>query len=80
MADKELTWHLPGSKTDHMALGAERTLPCFCGLDALPCPFHLAMEHMLWLRSSKHSDEGSAILFPTACGNVASKAAVIKTF
>ena len=79
-ADKELTWHLPGSKTDHMALGVERTLPCFCGLEALPCPYHLALEHLHWLRVSKHSDEGTAILFPTANGTVSSKAAVITTF
>ena len=49
VADKELTWHLPGSKTDHMALGVERTLPCFCGLDSIPCPSHIPMDHLQWL-------------------------------
>ena len=80
LVDKELTWHLPGSKTDHMALGVERTPPCFCGLDAIPCPYHLALEHMQWLRASKHSDEGTAILFPTSGGLAPSKAALIRTF
>ena len=35
---------------------------------------------MQWLRASKHSDEGAAILFPTSGGLVASKAALIRTF
>ena len=46
----------------------------------LPCTYHLALEHLLWLFSSKHSDEGTAILFPTSNGNVSSKAEVIRTF
>ena len=33
-ADKTITWHLPSSKSDHLALGVQRTLPCMCGLDA----------------------------------------------
>ena len=28
----EISWNLPGSKSDHMALGVTRSWPCLCGL------------------------------------------------
>ena len=46
ISDKELTWHLPGSKSDHMTLGAQRMLPCFCDLESIPCRFHIALDHL----------------------------------
>ena len=76
----EITWHLPGSKTDHMALGVDRTLPCFCGIDSVPCPYHLALEHLSWLRASKYSDASTAALFPNVNGTISSKEAVVRTF
>ena len=39
---KVLTWNLPGSKSDHKALGVKRTWPCICGHKVVPCPYHLA--------------------------------------
>ena len=78
--DMTITWHLPSSKSDHLALGVQRTLPCMCGLDALPCPYHLALDHIQWLRSSGHSHDGSSPLFPTSTGAVASKRSVVLTF
>ena len=78
--DQTITWHLPASKSDHLALGVQRTLPCMCGLEALPCPYHLALEHIQWLRSSGHPDEDSSPLFPTSTGAVASKRSVVLTF
>ena len=78
--DKTITWHLPSSKSDHLALGVQRTLPCMCGLDALPCPYHLAVEHMEWLRISGHHHDDASPLFPTAAGAIASKRSVVLTF
>ena len=34
----ELSWRLPSSKTDHMALGTSRTWPCLCDIDNFACP------------------------------------------
>jgi len=76
----EITWHLPSSKSDHLALGVRRTLPCFCGADVVPCPYHLAVEHLDWLRSIRFDDDSNAPLFPTALGKFAAKAAVVATF
>ena len=76
----EITWRLPSSKSDHLALGVRRTLPCFCGADVVPCPYHLAVEHLDWLRSSRFDDDSNAPLFPTALGKFAAKAAVVATF
>ena len=58
--DKEFTWHLPGSNSDHLAMGVRRMLPCFCDLDSLPCPLHIALDHLQWLRASRRSDGGAA--------------------
>ena len=38
----EVTWKLTASKSDPHALGTSRTWGCLCGLDTLPCPYHLA--------------------------------------
>ena len=48
----ELTWSLSASKTDQMALGTKRNWGCLCDLPGFFCPYHLAVEHMQWLRSS----------------------------
>lgn len=58
---------------------SQRTLPCLCDVGAVPCPFHIALDQLQWLRASRHSDEGTALLFPTSNGTVASKASVVRT-
>lgn len=77
---KELTWNLPGSKSDHKALGVRRTWPCICGHKVVPCPYHLAKAHMEWLGASSHSDEPDAPLFPNVKGAMPSKATVVTLF
>ena len=47
----ELSWKLPASKTDHLALGVTRKLGCFCGSAIGACPYHLACEHLDWLKA-----------------------------
>ena len=49
--DQEVSWNLPGSKTDPKALGVSRKWGCLCGLNKLPCPYHLALRHSHWLRN-----------------------------
>ena len=46
----------------------------------MPCPYHVALEHLEWLRSSSYADDGNAPLFPTTLGKIASKNAVVQTF
>ena len=48
----EVTWRLPGSKTDHMALGVLRSWACLCDIPDFACPYHFAVEHLQWLRAS----------------------------
>jgi len=75
----ELTWNLPGSKSDHKALGVKRTWPCICGHLAVACPYHLAKLHMEWHNASTHSSELDAPLFPNAKGGMPTKASVVST-
>jgi hypothetical protein len=77
---KELTWNLPGSKSDHRALGVKRTWPCICGHKVVPCPYHLAKAHMEWLEASPHSTDPDAPLFPNVKGAMPSKATVVTLF
>ena len=80
-ADLELTWNLPGSKTDPMALGTSRTWGCLCDLPEFACPYHLAVEHFGWLQRHPLYRTGAMFpLFPTECGNHAPKAKVVETF
>ena len=79
--DKEISWNLPGSKTDPLALGTARTWGCLCELKDFACPYHLAAEHFQWLRShSTLSSQGDAPLFPTVCGSHPPKTKVVDTF
>jgi hypothetical protein len=77
---REVTWHLPNSKSDHMALGVHRTLPCFCGLQHVACPYHIALSHLQWLQTSGHSRDADAPLFPTITGTVPNKQTAVQTF
>ena len=77
---KEVTWKLPASKSDHMALGVSRSWPCLCGLHTIPCPYHLALEHLAWLTGSEFSSDPESPLFPSVDGSMASKATVVVTF
>jgi hypothetical protein len=83
----ELTWHLPSSKSDHLALGTRRTWGCLCGVAGFGCPYHLAVEHKAWLMASSFVTEEMTLpdcmstpLFPATGGGIASKAAVVLTF
>ena len=49
-SSEELTWLLPSSKSDHMALGVTRSWGCLCDLPGFTCPYHIALEHRDWLR------------------------------
>lgn len=77
--DMELTWSLLFSKTDRLALSTKRTWGCLCGLEGFFCPYHLAREHLDWLRSTSSATPASP-LFPTDAGGFASKASVVDTF
>ena len=76
---KEISWRLPATKSDHMALGVTRTWPCTCGLDTLVCPYHAAVEHQEWLTNSKWFAGPCTPLFPTSKGKHPSKQAVVTT-
>ena len=68
---QEITWRLPSSKSDHMALGVSRCLGCLCGVEGFCCPYHLALEHMSWLTQQQcHLEEGCPLIpygFGTTC-------------
>ena len=77
----EVSWNLPGSKSDHLALGVARTWPCLCGLANFFCPYHVAVSHWDWLKASPHFTSPEATpLFPTAAGKHPSKTHVVDTF
>ena len=77
----EVTWHLPASKADHLALGTKRTWGCLCEVAGFGCPYHLAREHFTWLLASGLVvPEVDGPLFPTVKGLVASKFTVVTTF
>ena len=68
-------------ETDPMALGTTRTWGCLCDLPNFACPYHLAKEHIQWMRDhpTLKSDDDSP-LFPTMCGDHTPKAKVVDTF
>ena len=77
----ELTWHLPASKSDHMALWTRRTWGCLCGMPSFACPFHVAAAHNDTLRASAFFRPGlDTPFFPTRARGVATKLAVVGTF
>ena len=77
---QELVWLLPASKSDHLALGVRRAWPCICGHAQVPCPYHLAANHISQLADAGFDTADEAPLFPTIHGKVPSKAAVVNTF
>lgn len=81
---QEVTWELSMSKTDPLALGTRRTWGCLCGVPALPCPYHLAHEHVQAVRAHAITaclmDPDSLPLFHTGTGEVPSKASMVHTF
>jgi hypothetical protein len=48
----ELTWLLPASKCDHLALGTRRTWGCLCAVPDLCCPYHVALSYWAWYSNS----------------------------
>ena len=77
----ELSWELPAFKTDRLAFGVTRKLGCFCGTAIEACPYHLACEHLDWLKAQPtyHADRPST-LFPTTDCLAATAANVVETF
>ena len=84
LEDRTITWELPSSKTDVLALGCRRTWGCLCAVSSVfPCPFHLALCHAEWLEEKfkPTSAEWPCVpLFPKLDGTVALKAKVVETF
>ena len=76
-----ITWNLPTSKTDVMAVGIPRTWGCICSDHyAFPCPFHIAVEHIEELRNT-FGDVGSDFpLFPDTSGHQMKKLKVVEAF
>lgn len=60
----EITWNLPASKPDPLALGTARTWGRLCDTLGLPCLYRLAIAHHDWLRSRQPQSTMSRI----ACG------------
>ncbi len=78
---KELTWLLPASKSDHLALGTRRTWGCLCDIPGLCCPYHVALDHWNWFVKAGFMKPGiDSPLFPATGGGAPSKAAVVSTF
>ena len=78
----ELTWALPVSKNDPSGRGTVRTWGCLCSVSGLPCPYHLAKSHHLWLTSLPRSSAGDLDgmpLFPGLLGAVVKKEAMVRT-
>ena len=76
----ELSWMLPTSKSDPMALGISRCLGCLCGVEDFCCPYHVALDHWSWLRLQPCFRKPDCPLFPTALGTHAPKTTVVDTF
>ena len=71
-----VTWRLSASKTDPGALGCERQWGCLCPM--VGCPFCAACEHMEILKNlfGEATSSKNFPLFPNACGEVVSEAAM----
>ena len=77
----ELTRALPSSKSDHLALGVKRAWGCLCDLPNFPCPYHLAVQHLAWLRLQPFFvDQPYMPMAPTTVGAHPNKVAVVDTF
>ena len=85
---KEVSWELTMSKTDPMALGTTRTWGCLCGVPTLPCPYHVARDHVEAVLdfvdqslddSLGHSPQDTP-LFCNSDGSTPSKADMVLTF
>ena len=81
----EVSLALPVSKTDPKALGTSRTHGCLCCVEDAPlaplCPFHFLTRYLALLNdyfSGQGQDQVHCLpLFPTASGEVLSKAQVV---
>ena len=76
----EVSITLPVSKNDPLGSGAVRTLGCLCSVSPGICPFHVASEHVEFVRG-QHWDVATEelTLFPTVDGMVCSKQSVVDT-
>ena len=71
-----ITWNLPVSKGDPIAVGKHRPWGCLCGAGAEghPCPFHCMAAHLGQLRDHFGDLDEESPVFPTAAGSVVLKA------
>ena len=77
VAHSWVVWTLPVSKTVVRALSRERRWECRCSGDfTKPCLFHVIVDQMKILRSSR-GGEGPSPLFPTLCGGFVDKRHVV---
>lgn len=82
----EVTWKLTASKSDPMALGTTRSWGCLCGLETLPCPYHLAarvtQKALAWAEerwSSTRETSQAMPLFPNNANTAVSKVHFVET-
>ena len=79
-----VTWHFPATKADTQGVGCDRSHDCICGrmpgasklVDKGECPACAVHAQSAWVRATFGSH---APLFPTATGQVCSKAGMIDT-
>ena len=80
---KEVTWNMPVSKNDVLALGTYRTWGCVCATTTkYGCPFHSASRHLdrVSLIASRLNCERAILpLFPNPDGQVVSKILVVES-
>ena len=79
----EVTWNLPVSKNDILALGTHRTWGCICASSVeIGCPFHAALRQMERVRRIAmkcECDFAAMPFFPNELGQVVTKATVVAT-
>ena len=79
---KEITLHLPVSKTDPYALGCHRTWGCICGGEPqTPCAYHAALKLFEVLKERFGAEGALPVdlpLFPTPQGRTMTKAKFIQ--
>jgi hypothetical protein len=78
---KVMTLTLSVSKTDVKALGVQRAWGCVCmGASGTPCPFCSMTKHLMYLATAFVAPLARDLpLFPTAYGDVPTKAKVVAT-
>ena len=79
LSPPRILWMLPVSKTDPMALGAERAWGCLCHeFHTNMCPFHRAAQRLQWIQEWWSNVPAQDMpLFPDSAGETPSKPATV---